>query len=121
MNYVMAAVATVLASESVFHLPFERIVWASISTARKSVAVIQSPRISDHWKARAVLGYSASLLVATLELALMCGTVLGIIALVGLASCLFAQDLVPFLTSWPGIGTMTGVSVVYIAARRRLT
>ncbi len=120
MNYVMAALASVLASESVFHLPFERIVSASLSTARKSVAVIQSPRISDHWKARALLRYSAMLLAGTLALALMCGAVLGIVALVGLASHLFKHDLFPFLMAWPGLATMTGVSVLYVVVRRRL-
>ena len=119
MNYVMAAVATVLASESALRLPFGRIVSASITTARKSAAVIQSPRISDHWKARAVLRYSLLLLIATLKLTLMCGAVIGIVALVALAGCLFGQDLFRFLTAWPGLGAMTVASVVYIVVRRR--
>ena len=120
MNYVLATVATILASESVFHLPFDRIMWASISTVRKSLAVIQSPRISDHWKERVLLRYAVLLLVNTFKVALMCSTVLGIVALVGLVGYLFGQHLFGFLMAWPGLGTMTGVSVVYIIVRGRL-
>jgi hypothetical protein len=119
MNYVTAAAAIAFASELVFHLPFDRVVSFSIATARKSVAVIQSPRISDDWKARAVLRYSVLLLIATLELALMCGAVLGIVVLAGLVGRFFGQDLFRFLASWPGLCTATGVSVAHIAVRRR--
>jgi hypothetical protein len=119
MNYVMAAVATVLASEVVFHLPVQRIASASISTARKAVSVIRSPGISDHWKERALRAYSVALLVAVLELALMCGAVLGVVALVGFAGWLFGQDLFRFLMAWRGLATVSGVSVVYCLARKR--
>lgn len=121
MNYVVAALASILASESVFHLPFARVASASVATARKSVAVIQSSRISDHWKSRALLHYALLLGVAALKLTLMCGAMLGIVASVGLAGCLFRQDMFHFLMAWPGLGTMTVVSVLYFVGRRRST
>lgn len=120
MIYVLAAAATVLASECAFRLPLGRVASYWISTAGKSVAVIRSPRISEHWKARAVLAYSVSLLVTTLELALMFASVLGVVAVAWLAGHLFGRDLLHFLVSWQGLGAVTGVSSVYLVARRRL-
>jgi hypothetical protein len=120
MSYVMAALAIVLASETVFHLPFDRVLSTSVSTAKKSAAVIQSPRISDHWKARAVSRYAAVMLASTFALALMCGAVVGIVAAVALAGRLFEQDLFGFFMSWPGLGTAAAASMVYVVLRRRL-
>ena len=67
MVYLLSALAAIAASETVLRLSLRNTANATLTAARKSLAVIRSPRISEHWKERVLLRYSQELLLGSLK------------------------------------------------------
>lgn len=110
----------VLASEIFLRLPILDRIEALSAGARRALAVIRSPSISDHWKEKAVLAYA--LRSAGLSLAIG-----GLILVIALACAVpvmaidaFGGKAAAFLLSPVGLGVTAASSVVYALARTRL-
>ncbi|WP_309386146.1 hypothetical protein [Cerasicoccus frondis] len=87
--------------------------------ANRSVRVMSSSVISDHWKERVLLMYSRIILAKTLILA---GVLLILILLVAVfiyIGDLLGTDFGAFLSSWTGIIFLTVIMVVISWLRKR--
>ena len=60
----LLAIVTV---EYLRQLPFRRVAEKMLDVARKSLRVLLSKRISDHWKERVLLRYAQLIIVSTLS------------------------------------------------------
>lgn len=65
MSWVLIFVATLLATEILWRLPLAKR-WGTLQRTLKRVQpVIASPRISDHWKEKALQAYSGKIFVGS--------------------------------------------------------
>ncbi|QDT39469.1 hypothetical protein Pan189_38770 [Stratiformator vulcanicus] len=110
---------SVLIAELLCRIPMGRRVARIGSVARRSSRVIVSSRVSDHWKERAILRYSAQLSVDTTVIALwfvmVAGAVIGFDRL-----CAFGLrfSLFDYALTFGGLMLATGSSTLWLIARR---
>jgi hypothetical protein len=123
MGILLASLLAIVAVEYFLRIPFAARGRALVATARKSARVVQSRRISDHWKEVVLLAYAGRTARHALVLAAM---LFGCIALVVfpaiLLDWLFAPDppTIDAFSSPVGLAAITLVSLLYIALRKRL-
>ena len=92
MVWILLVLAAILASEAMLRLPLITQAKSVIDVSGRSMRVLQSKRISDHWKERALPAYSARLFKGsvgfflTLCIALLPVVVLGFAAPGGMAA-----------------------------------
>ena len=120
MVYLLSALAAIAASETVLRLSLRNTANATLTAARKSLAVIRSPRISEHWKERVLLRYSQELLLGSLKIALSVAVVVAIVCFFSSLGYLLERDVFGFLMTWSGFGLVSLVSIGYVLLRRRL-
>jgi hypothetical protein len=120
MNWALAALVSVLFVEVFIRLPLNATIASLLSTMRKSLRVLQSARISDHWKERALRAYSGHSLIGSLKLAalLFIALIPAVVAVV--AADYFGAGLQGFLLSPLGILWSTVVAIIYVHLRSRL-
>ena len=123
MNYVGCLLISVLAVEVLLRIPILPTVSSMHGTALRSLKVVTSKTISDHWKEKAVLAYSKAIAVATVKLALYFSA-----AIIVLWSAAYLLDkfadrqssFLTFLVSSAGLIATTGFSLAYVLLRPRL-
>ncbi|NQT56824.1 MAG: sulfotransferase [Desulfobacteraceae bacterium] len=71
MGTFFALLLAILAVEYFLYLPFVKEGKKSLVVVQKSVRILSSKRISDHWKERALIRYAQAVIKSTLYLALM--------------------------------------------------
>ena len=68
MEFVLYAIVALIAVELFLRLPIVSLTKTLLSISGRAVAIISSPRISDHWKQKAILAYSGRLALTTAKL-----------------------------------------------------
>jgi hypothetical protein len=122
-QYFIAGIACIVAVELFLALPF----WPAIQNlahyARRTNRVIASNRISDHWKEKVLLRYSAIIATNSIKIALWLLLLFGLVALVILSlDWLFTSPIatLEWLATVKGATIATVFSVFYYWARSRL-
>ncbi len=85
----------------------------------KVTKVIRSPRISDHWKERALPRYSLLLLKQSLLIFAVFLTSFAIFPLLGFISELLGGQFIDLTTSVMGVAASSGIAISYAAVRSR--
>lgn len=120
MSAALAALVGILFVELLIQTGFVGTAYALLATSRKSTRVMTSRRISDHWKEKALLRYSRTMMVSTLRLALVLAVAgLGVWGIAFAAERLAGIDLFGFLATWQGLALSTAVAMAYAAVFRR--
>ena len=124
LSHLLLSYVTICGVEYVLRVPLLPQVRLLINVVNKSIAVVGSTKISDHWKEIVLLRYARDLAVHTLFVALL---LLGLFLLVFLPSFLMdhliqsTPSIIGSFTSTKGLLTITGVSGVYVVVRRRIS
>ena len=71
MGILLVSLMAILAVEYFLCLPFGREVGSLLAIAKKSVRVLGSRRISDHWKERVLPSYAQDIIKSTLYILLI--------------------------------------------------
>ena len=117
------ALLAIVTVEYVCHLPFRRVVETMALVTQRSLRVLHSKRISDHWKERVLLRYAQVIMGSTLSLALLLS---GLFVLIALGAFLLDTVFAPkpgtmhFLVTPTGWIWMTVVASAYYYAGNRL-
>ncbi len=85
MRWFLVALAGVLASEAMLHLPLLHMFRGILDVSRKSMRTLRSKRISDHWKERVLPAYSLRMAKNSVGFFVMLCAALLPVAVVGLA------------------------------------
>jgi hypothetical protein len=108
--------------EYFFRVPFTFQAQVFLNITKKSMRLVASRRISDHWKEIVLLRYAKDLMLATLCLAFI---LLGFLLLMGIGAIFFDWWLNPkpstmsaLLTPW-GWASMTLTAMMYLYFRKR--
>jgi hypothetical protein len=122
MTYLSAALIGLLFVELLFRLPVFHTVKSLAAVTRKSLAVISSRKISDHWKEKVLLSYAGQTARFTITLFLFFVVIFAAVYLSSLTlDFLLHPDLpvLEFLLTAPGILFTTAVSLLYARFLRR--
>lgn len=123
MMVFVSVVIAILAVEIFIRLPVITTTTQLLNLVKKVLTVIQSPKISDHWKEKVLLRYS-------LDLAVMAWKIAFLLLFLGLAiaGTTFALDwligntlpTIEFLLTWQGLTIATITSLAYYFVRQRI-
>ena len=118
---LLVLLLVVPAVEYFFRVPFFSKAQNFVGITKKSMRLITSRRISDHWKEIVLLRYSRDLILTTFFLAFM---LLGPLLVLGAGAIMLDRWLEPnpttldSLTTLWGLVNMTLTSVVYLFLRK---
>lgn len=110
-------VATAIACEVALHLPFRQTIETMLGTLQRSMRVIVSKRISDHWKETVLPVYSIRLFKASILFLALIAVFLMPFAAGGFLFLGGIKDLVAAMSEWPVIAIMTALACVYLWLR----
>jgi len=116
VNFFIAIILGVIITECFFRLPFRTNFLSITSTLNKSLKIIRSKNVSDHWKERVILRYSSIIFTNTLKLACYLSVIVAVIAI----NALFNKDFFDFLTSTGGLAFISVISLSFIKVRMSL-
>lgn len=123
MDYLVVGLVTVSAVESFLRLPFRSQAASLQQALTRARSIMLSPRISDHWKEKALLAYAARIMRATATIAVS----LAVVALAALATAwLLARVLnldrpiAEILGTWPALTVSIIIATIYVVIRGRL-
>ena len=118
LQYFVAVIIGIFIVELAIHIPLIKTVRSIVSQADKSIKIILSNRISDHWKEIILPVYSFRLLKYSLISGVWMGLIFSPLLLVGLLSGYLQVDLKGFLFSLEGGLFLTIVAVSYLSLRK---
>jgi len=122
MIYLAVCLLCILGVELFIRLPFRRYIAALGHVSRKSVRVVNSSVISDHWKEKALQRYSCDMALASLRigfLLVVMGLVIGIAAYLCDLLLPSGRSTLEFVSSGSGISVAIIVSCVYVFVRSK--
>jgi hypothetical protein len=122
LNWLIAGLTSVVTVEAMLRLPLRSSVRHLLKLLSRAGSVLRSSRISDHWKHRALLGYSSRVAWEAFVLGAMLGGLLLLIAgTTTLADYFLSPDsgTLDFMQSALGLVYCSTVAVVYLSMRRR--
>ncbi|MGF1500871.1 MAG: hypothetical protein ACFBSD_03565 [Paracoccaceae bacterium] len=119
LETAIALLIGALAVEIAVRLPFAETLRRSLDTMAKTRRVLRGATISDHWKEKAMLAYSARMLGTS-------GRLAGMILAVILPAALFVwladlawPGVAAFVMGWIGLLATVVGAMAYLAVRRR--
>jgi len=123
MTYLALCLICVVAIELFMALPFLKALGRLTEVSRKATKVIGSPKISDHWKEKALQRYSRDMAVCSISLGFYMAVVFGAVIALAFALDAAMQPDVPTLDyamTVEGLLLATGFAFLYIFVRKRL-
>lgn len=121
MTLLITTLLSLLAIEIFIRLPFIKHGKQLLNIANKSVSVLISRRISDHWKEKVLLYYAQKLISHTITLTSMLGFILIMILLPAwILDQLFINELyiIESFSSLYGLLSMSAAASIYILIRK---
>lgn len=120
MNWLLSALLCILVVELVRLLPLAEIMSAILETVGRSIRLVGAPRISDHWKEKAMGAYARATFVDTGRLGLALALVVGVAI-----ACVVGLDRVSpgfqdFMLGWVGIGWTLLFATGWYMVQKRL-
>ncbi len=119
MAFALLIISTFIVAELFIRLPIIGTVRRSSDIATKSATLIRAPKISDHWKERALPAYAGALFMQTLRLGAMIALALSPVIAALAVSSLFDAPLMSLLVSIPGIALSVAAAGIYAFVRLR--
>jgi len=120
MHWLRLILAAVLASELLLRLPLPETIRRANGAARKSARLLQSRRISDHWKEKMLPAYAMTIAAnSLLFFALLCVVVLPVV-LIGFSDPGGMGGWLAALVQPVNIAVLCAVSILYVILRSRL-
>lgn len=119
---VIVSLLSVLAVEFLLRMPLIAYTSNLIELYKKSLRVVLSRRISDHWKEKVLLKYSVRILKQVIYLALLFIAFFIIIVLPAYIIDYFisvSPSAMESLTSMTGIVSMSLASIIYLVLRQK--
>ena len=120
MTWILTAILCVFLVETALRLPFPSAILGISRSSARSLRVIRSVAISDHWKEKAMGAYARTTLISTLKLA---GLLIALFGAAALLTVLFEQ-FVPgyqaFLLGWAGLTFSAVFATLYYIARQKV-
>ena len=120
MHWILLLVAGALACELFLALPLMATIRRATSMAGKARRLLQSKRVSDHWKERMLPVYAGKIAGNSLIFFLYLCLVLVVVLLVGLVSPGGIPSWLGFLERPVVIATLCALSIPYMIARARM-
>jgi len=114
----LTALATCLFVELLLQQPFYKKLKSLVATSQKSVKVIRSERISDHWKEKVLLSYA--FIIFNSSICLLSYLLIAVlpVALISLLAWYFNVNLIVFIVSTFGLFTSSVFALGYLYFRR---
>ncbi|MBI1248331.1 hypothetical protein GC197_10900 [bacterium] len=101
LGFVLAALLT---TEVLFRVPLQARLSSILLNSSKARHVVQSAKISDHWKEKVLLRYSGAIFQSSLAIAFMMLIVTLPVLVVEIVLRSFGNDgILEYLTQWRGI------------------
>jgi hypothetical protein len=121
MSLLIATLLSLLAIECLIRLPIIKHGKHLLNTANKSVNILISRKISDHWKEKVLLHYSRKLILHTMMLISIMGLILIIILLPAWILDKFFIDELHIIESFSSLWGLLSISagaLIYILIRK---
>ncbi|MCS6987477.1 MAG: sulfotransferase [Sphingomonadaceae bacterium] len=119
LHLVAAAALSILLVELVRCLPLGHAATSTLETVGRSLQLVGNPRISDHWKERALAAYARVTLQGVARIGLMLALVLGVATLLVLGVERLAPGFLRFMLGWGGIAATLVLASLWAVGRRR--
>lgn len=116
-------VGLAISVECLFRLPFSSHLNRLNITVQRAARLVQNPKVSDHWKERALPAYSGRIIVSSVLAFATLLLALAPIALAVMACEWFwskGDEAFAFLISWQGIVLMSVAGMAFAWARAQL-
>lgn len=119
MVWALLVAGTVAVVELFLVLPFDASLRRLRTAAVKSARTIASKRVSDHWKGKVLIVYSAQILLSSIRLSVLVVAVFSPIFVLGGVGHLVGADLFGLLATPAGVLAPTAGAVLYLTIRKR--
>lgn len=120
LTAILAAALGVLVVALAVRLPFVSSARRLAGTAGKAVRLMANPRVSDHWKERAILRYAGTVFASTALLALLLAAVAGLALGAAYAVEQGLPGFVAFLAGPLGLLTTLAAASLFLWVRGRV-
>jgi len=120
MAWVLLISAVVCAVEVALRLPLASLLDRFLPTLASISHVLMSKKISDHWKEKALLAYSKTLLILSLRFAFCLLWILAPLIVMAVFGMMLGSPVADLLISTNGIVVSLVFALVYIRVRKRL-
>ncbi len=120
MIWILIILASLASIELFLRLPVIERTRGVLSTSRRSIKVVASKAISDHWKEMVLPQYSLRMATGSLAAAGLMVLAFSPIIVLALVGPLFGADVMALLLSWQGIVGVSFVAALYAYLRNRL-
>lgn len=121
MNALLALLAGAVIAEAAWHMPFASLLARTQETGRAAMTVMQSKRISDHWKEKALAAYSGRILGASLSLLALILAILGVFVALAFLGDRVLPGFSAYLVGWQGLIITTLGATGALMLRLRLS
>ena len=123
MLFVVTVIVSIVAVELFFRLPVRSSVAVLLDKLRSVTSVMRLEHASDHWKEKAMLGYSVRIARVSLRLAALLGVIVGICGGLMIFTDQFLASpasVFDYVASPGGIVVATVSAIVYASVKKHL-
>lgn len=120
MNWLLSALLCILLVELVRRLPLGEIMATILDTVGRSIRVVGAPRISDHWKEKAMGAYARATFAGTARLGLVLALVVGVAVAIVVGLDELSPGFQDFMLGWVGIGWTLLFATAWFMVQKRL-
>ncbi len=121
MNSVLVTVLAIALIELAIRLPFPAILATVRKTGLKTMHVLVTGAISDHWKEKVMLAYAGTMFLSSIKLAVLLLLLGALGTVLTLAFTEFSNDFGEYLLSGRGIVASMIAAVIYLVVRKKFT
>lgn len=123
MLFVVTVIVSIVAVELFFRLPVQSSVTVLLGKLRSATNVMRLQHASDHWKERAMLGYSVRIARVSLRLAALLGVIVGICGTLMMFTDQFLASpasVFDYVASPIGVVVATVSAIAYVYVKKHL-
>lgn len=123
MLFVITVIVSIVAVELFFRLPVQSSVTVLLGKMRAATNVMRLQHASDHWKERAMLGYSVRIARVSLRLAALLGVIVGICGALMMFTDQFLASpasVFDYVASPIGVVVATVSAIAYVYVKKHL-
>ena len=123
MWFVVTVIVSIVAVELFFRLPVQTSVIVLLDKFRSVTNIMRLQHASDHWKEKAMLGYSVRIAKVSLRLAAFLAVIVGICSVLMMLANQFltsSESIFDYVASPIGIVVATASAIAYAYVRQQL-
>ena len=118
MSWILTAILCVLLIEILIRVPLKNLLVEMFKVSGKSLRILRSDKISDHWKEKVMLMYASLLISYTLKLSGIFLVIGGFASILVYMSEYFDVAMEQFVLSWMGVVYSLLVAMAYLKLRK---